>query len=158
RIQLFNRQWPIRSSNYQGPPASLIDTHVENSHIGAGGRYGRCTARNSVIRREVSIADDAVVEYTIIMDYCVISQGARIRRAIIDRHNIIGAGERIGYDPAADAARFHVTESGLVVVPMAEIMSRADAYEGARASPFSRLPAYGLASPIRHAARGTGKA
>ncbi|MFO7189819.1 MAG: glucose-1-phosphate adenylyltransferase [Pseudomonadota bacterium] len=129
RLQLFNRQWQIRSSNYQGPPASLFDTRVENSHIGAGGRYGRCTIRNSIIRREVSIADDVVVEDSIIMDYCVISRGARIRRAIIDRYNIIGEGERIGYDRAADAARYHVTESGIVVVPMAEIMSRADAYE-----------------------------
>ncbi|HLU76852.1 MAG TPA: glucose-1-phosphate adenylyltransferase [Burkholderiales bacterium] len=129
RIQLFNRQWPLRSSNYQGPPASLFDTHVQNSHIGAGGRFGRCTLRNSVIRREVSIGDGAVVEDSIIMDYCVIAEGAHIRRAIIDRHNIIGANERIGFDREADAARFHVTESGLVVVPMAEIMSRADAYE-----------------------------
>lgn len=129
RIQLFNRQWPLRSSNYQGPSASLFDTRVENSHISAGGRYGRCTIRNSVIRREVSIGDGAVVEDSIIMDYCVIAEGAHIRRAIIDRHNIIGANDRIGFDRAADAARFHVTESGLVVVPMAEIMSRADAYE-----------------------------
>ena len=129
RVQLFNRQWPIRSSSYQGPPASLFDTHVKNSHIGAGGRYGRCTIRNSIIRREVSIADDAVVEDSIIMDYCVISEGVQIRRAIVDRHNIIGAGERIGYDHESDAARYHVTESGIVVISMAEITSRADAYE-----------------------------
>lgn len=129
RMQLFNRQWPIRSSNYQGPPANLIDIRVENSQLGAGGRFGRCTIRNSVVRREVSIADDALVEDSIIMDYCVVSRGARIRRAIIDRHNIIGAGEEIGYDRAADAARFHVTDSGIVVVPMATIMRRADAYE-----------------------------
>lgn len=129
RIQLFNRQWPIRSSNYQGPPAHLLDARVENSYVGAGGRYGCCTIRNSVVRREVSIAEDVLVEDSIIMDYCVISRGARIRRAIIDRYNVIGPGERIGYDRQADAARYRVTDSGIVVIPLAESTSRDDAYE-----------------------------
>lgn len=128
RIQLFNRQWPIRSSNYQGPPTHMADARVENSHLTTGGQYGRCTIRNSVIRREVSIADDVLIEDSIIMDYCVIARGARIRRAIIDRYNYIGPGERIGYDRAADAARYRVTESGLVALPMAENVLR-DAYE-----------------------------
>jgi glucose-1-phosphate adenylyltransferase len=40
-----------------------------------------------------------------------------LRRAIIDRFNIIPADAEIGHDPAADRHRYHVDASGLVVVP-----------------------------------------
>ena len=55
------------------------------------------------------------------MDYCTIRRGARIRRAIIDRYNVVGAGERVGYDAAFDRARGHVSASGLVVLPTAAV-------------------------------------
>lgn len=122
KIQLFNRQWPIKSSNYQGPPVNMLDTKVENSHVGAGSRLGSCIIRNSVVRREVTIEDGASVEDSIIMDYCVIRRGAKIRRAIVDRYNVIEAGQTLGYNAGLDRERYHCTESGLVVVPMAEVL------------------------------------
>jgi glucose-1-phosphate adenylyltransferase len=122
RLQIANRQWPIRSSNYQGPPATFLDARVTNSHVGAGGRLGACTVRNSVIRRDVMVEDGAIIEDSIIMDFCVIRRGAKIRRAIIDRYNVIEAGQTLGYNAAQDRDRYHVTESGLVVVPMAEVL------------------------------------
>lgn len=129
RLQMFNGEWPIRSSNYQGPSANMLDAHVENSHVGAGGRLGSCTVRNSVIRREVIVEDGALIEDSIIMDYCTIRRGAKVRRAIIDRYNVIGSGESIGYDTRTDGERYHLSESGLVVVPMAEPRSQEHFYE-----------------------------
>jgi glucose-1-phosphate adenylyltransferase len=46
-----------------------------------------------------------------------VGKGAKIRRAIIDKWIEIPDGFEIGYDRKADAERFHVTESGIVVVP-----------------------------------------
>jgi len=130
RVQLFNREWPIRSSNYQGPPANFYCGTLENSYVAAGTRVGRATIRNSVVRRECTIADDVVIEDSIIMDYSVICKGARIKRAIVDRYNIIGANERIGYDLEADSKRYHVTDSGIVVLAMAQReAARAESYE-----------------------------
>jgi glucose-1-phosphate adenylyltransferase len=40
-----------------------------------------------------------------------------VRRAIIDQDNDVPAGVRIGWDIDEDRRRFHVTESGIVVVP-----------------------------------------
>jgi len=40
-----------------------------------------------------------------------------VRRAIVDRFNIIPADAEIGLDPAADRRKHHVDPSGLVVVP-----------------------------------------
>ena len=50
------------------------------------------------------------------MDDVVVGRGARIRRAIIDKHVNIPPNEVIGYNIEADRKRFKVTESGLVVI------------------------------------------
>jgi glucose-1-phosphate adenylyltransferase len=51
------------------------------------------------------------------MDHTTVGKGARVRRAVIDRFNIVPADTEIGLDPAADRRRYHVDPSGLVVVP-----------------------------------------
>lgn len=51
------------------------------------------------------------------MDRTVIRSGSRITRAIIDEDNHIPPGEQIGGDAQRDKRRFHVSESGIVVVP-----------------------------------------
>jgi glucose-1-phosphate adenylyltransferase len=76
----------------------------------------------------VLIEEDVVLEDCVIMDHCEIRRGARLRRTIVDRYNTIGPGERIGYEPDADRARYTVTESGVVVVPMAPVRPNANLY------------------------------
>lgn len=117
RFNIFNPKWRIFSSGYQGPTSRIIDGHIHNSMIGAGDIIKGGSIRNSIIRREVMIEEDVELEDCIIMDYTIIRKGARLRRVIVDRHNIIAADTQIGYDRNADCARYHVSESGLVVVP-----------------------------------------
>jgi glucose-1-phosphate adenylyltransferase len=51
------------------------------------------------------------------MDYTSVGKGAHLRRAIVDRYNIIPADHEVGLDAGRDRLRFHVDPSGLVVVP-----------------------------------------
>jgi glucose-1-phosphate adenylyltransferase len=124
RFDLMNPSWPIRSSNYQGPPASFGSAHIEDSDVGAGVLIKGATVRRSVIRSDTLIGKDVVIEDSIVCDSCTIGDGAHIRRAIIDRHNTIAPGARMGYDRSEDAARYVVTESGIVVVPLAPLEQR----------------------------------
>ena len=117
RFSLFNPYWPITSSNYQGPSLRVIAGQIENASLGAGTVVMGGSIRNSIIRREVTIEPDVEIEDCIVMDYVAIRQGARLRRVIVDRHNEIAAGERIGHDAQADRQRFHVSDSGIVVLP-----------------------------------------
>jgi glucose-1-phosphate adenylyltransferase len=56
------------------------------------------------------------------MDYVRIGAGARLRRAIIDRHNVIEPGAQVGFDHARDrAAGYHITEGGIVVAPLGDV-------------------------------------
>lgn len=114
----FNPEWPIYSSNYQGPVARVLGGQLTNSLLGAATViHDNAKISNSIIRRETVIEEDVELEDCIIMDYVRVCRGSRLRRVIVDRHNIIDPGTVIGHDAAADRERFHVSPGGVTVVP-----------------------------------------
>lgn len=117
RFEIFNTQWPIYSSHYQGPVAKIIRGEIENSILGAGTVVNGAKVRDSIVRREVWLEEDVKVEDSIIMDYVRIKRGSRLRRAVIDRYNVLEPGTHIGYDPDQDRNRYHLDPSGIVIVP-----------------------------------------
>ncbi|MGD8885709.1 MAG: glucose-1-phosphate adenylyltransferase [Gammaproteobacteria bacterium] len=117
RFDTFNPQWPIFSSNYQGPVARIIGGEIENSVFGAACVIHKNTRiRNCIIRREAVVEEGAELEDCIIMDYACIGSDAKIRGAIIDRHNKIETGTRIGFSRSNDEQRYYVTPGGVVVI------------------------------------------
>ena len=117
RFDLDNRYWPIRTGQHLGPPARFIGGDVDNIHIGESSLVKRATIRNSILGRSVWVNEGAVIEDSIVMDHTTVGKGARLRRAIVDRFNIIPADSEIGVDPAIDRRRHYVDPSGIVVVP-----------------------------------------
>jgi len=121
-LNLYNRSWPLRSSSYPDPPAKFtfdeekrrgqaIDSIVSGGCILSGG-----LVRNSVLGRNVRVHTGALVEDCIIMDNCDIGRRSKLRRAILDKNVQIPPDTEIGYDRAADEARYYVTESGITVI------------------------------------------
>jgi glucose-1-phosphate adenylyltransferase len=121
-LNLYNRAWPLRSTSYPDPPAKFtfddenrlgqpIDSIVSGGCILSGG-----VVRNSVLGRSVRVHAGALVEDSIIMDNCDIGRHAKIRRAILDKNVKLPPDTIVGYDRAADAARYYVTDSGIVVI------------------------------------------
>lgn len=121
-LNLYNRQWPLRTSSYPDPPAKFtfdeqnrrgeaVDSIVSGGCILSGGRV-----KGSIIGRGVRIHTGAFVEDTVIMDNCDIGRRARIRRAVLDKNVRVPEDAVIGYDPEQDRRLYHVTESGIVVV------------------------------------------
>jgi glucose-1-phosphate adenylyltransferase len=132
-FDMFNPEWPIFSSNYQGPVARIHGGQITNSLLGAASVVHPGTRiQNSIIRRESVIEQDAVLENCIVMDYVRVSRGTRLRNVIVDRHNFIEAGETIGFDPEADARRFTVTPGGVTVLPAGRVSYFARDVSGAR--------------------------
>lgn len=117
RLDLFNPQWPIYSSNYQGPVARVISGEIDNCLLGTATEIHNARLRNSIIRREAVVEDNAEIEDCIIMDYVRVRRGSCLRRTIVDRHNLIERNSRIGFDPEADRRSYTVSPSGVVVVP-----------------------------------------
>ena len=122
RFDAFNPQWPVYSSHYQGTTARVLRGDLDNVLLGAATIVQEANIRNSLLRREVLVDPGAQIEDCVIMDYVHIGAGARLRRVIVDRHNRIAPGAEIGYDHDRDrAAGYHVTEGGLVVVPLGDV-------------------------------------
>jgi glucose-1-phosphate adenylyltransferase len=117
RLDLFNPDWPIFSSHYQGPVTRVVGGEIDNCLFGAATLIRRASIRNSIVRHEAVVEDGAYLEDCIVMDYARIGRGARLRRTIVDRHNLIADGTRIGFDADADRERFTVSPGGVVVVP-----------------------------------------
>jgi glucose-1-phosphate adenylyltransferase len=121
-LNLYNRQWPLRTSSYPDPPAKFtfdeqnrrgeaVDSIVSGGCILSGGRV-----KGSILGRGVRVHTGAYVENSVIMDNCDIGRRSRIRRAILDKNVRVPEDATIGYDPEQDRRLYHVTESGLVVV------------------------------------------
>lgn len=121
RFDLFNPQWPIFSSYYQGPTSWVTSGELDNVLLGAANIIRNAKIRNSILRREVMVEPGAQIEDCVIMDYVRIGRGAKLRHVIVDRHNVIPAGAEIGFDLACDREKYHVTEGGLVIVPLGDV-------------------------------------
>ncbi len=121
RFDIFNPQWPIFSSNYQGPVARILGGEIENTLLGAATLVHKgVRVSNSIVRREAVLEEGVELDDCIIMDYARIGRGARLRRVIVDRHNAIPPGSVLGYDIKEDARRYYVSPGGVVVVPRGE--------------------------------------
>jgi len=116
-FDLDNGRWPVLTGRYHGPPARIVSGDIENAQIGEGSLVRRATIRNSILGRGVWVNEGAVIEDSIIMDFTAVGKGAHLRRVIVDRFNIVAAGEEIGLSHDPDRQRYHVDPSGLVVIP-----------------------------------------
>ncbi len=121
-LNLYNRQWPLRTAGYQDAPAKFtfddegrrgwaIDSIVSGGAILSGG-----SVRNSIIGRGVKIHAGAEVEDSVIFDNCDIGRRAKVRRAILDKNVRVPEDATIGYDLERDRSLYQVTETGIVVV------------------------------------------
>ena len=114
---MTNRQWPIYASHDPSESAQIENGAINRSVVGSGCIVDGAVLDHAMLRRAVTVQRDAHLQHCIVMERSVIGQGVRIRRAIVDTDNEIPAGEMIGFDLEADRKRFHVTDSGIVVVP-----------------------------------------
>ncbi|HEY7533270.1 MAG TPA: glucose-1-phosphate adenylyltransferase [Nitrospiraceae bacterium] len=124
-FNLYDQQWPIRTYQGQFPPAKFVfaqdfqggrmgvalDSIVCGGCIVSGGRV-----QNSVLSPNVRVMDHSDVRESIVMENVIIGENCRIKRAIIDKDVVIPANTEIGYDRNADAQRFKLSDSGLVVI------------------------------------------
>jgi glucose-1-phosphate adenylyltransferase len=121
-FNLYDKEWPLRGWQHQYPPAKFvfadpermgvaIDSIVAGGSIVSGGRV-----KGSILGYDVRVNSYSEVTDSIIYNHVNVGRHSRIRRAIIDRHVTLPERTEIGYDVEADKRRFHVTDSGIVIV------------------------------------------
>jgi glucose-1-phosphate adenylyltransferase len=121
-FNLYDKDWPLRTWQQQYPPAKFVfadpdrmgaalDSIIAGGSIISGGRVQR-----SVVGYDVRVNSYCEVSDSIIYNHVNVGRHSRIKKAIIDRHVSLPEHTEIGYDLEADRRRFHVTDSGIVVV------------------------------------------
>jgi glucose-1-phosphate adenylyltransferase len=121
-FNLYNRSWPLRTVGYGDPPAKFVFDWYDrqgvalNSIVAEGTIISGSTVHNCVVGRNVRIHSYSQIEDSVIMDWVEIGRGCKVRRAIIDKSNVIPPGTEIGYDLSKDRERYFVSETGIVVL------------------------------------------
>jgi glucose-1-phosphate adenylyltransferase len=121
-LNLYNSQWPLGSTHELNPPVKFVFDedgrrgHAINTIISSGCILSGGFVRNSVLGRAVRVHSGAVVEDSVIFDYCDIGRHAKVRRAILDKNTHVAEGSSIGYDLENDRRSHFVSENGIVVV------------------------------------------
>jgi glucose-1-phosphate adenylyltransferase len=121
-LNLFNRQWPLRTAGYSDPPTKFAfdEDHRRgqaiDSVLAGGCIISGALIKNSVIGRHVYVHAGSEIHDSIIFDYVDIGRRCKLKGCIIEKNAKIPEDTVIGYDHDEDAKRYHVTESGIVVV------------------------------------------
>lgn len=121
-LNLFNRQWPLRTASYPDPPAKFafdeedrrgqaIDSVLSGGCIISGGQV-----KDSVLGRHVYVHAGVEIDGCVIFDNCDIGRNSKLRRCILQKNVRIPEDTVIGYDHEEDKKNYHVTESGIVVI------------------------------------------
>ncbi|HET8734679.1 MAG TPA: glucose-1-phosphate adenylyltransferase [Anaeromyxobacteraceae bacterium] len=124
-FSLYNDQWPIYTLHANAPPAKFVFNNAAEHRVGyatdslisEGCIISGTHVHRSILSPYVRLNSYSTIEDSIVFEKVSIGRHCRIRNAIIDKQVVIPAGTVIGYDPEADKRRFHVTESGIVVIP-----------------------------------------
>ena len=121
-LNLYSRDWPIWTYQTQHPPAKFIfdDENVRgqaiDSLVSGGCILSGARVKRSVIFFATEIERGSIIKDSVILPKVSIGKNCRITRAIIDKACIIEDNTIIGEDIELDRQRFHVTDSGIVLV------------------------------------------
>jgi glucose-1-phosphate adenylyltransferase len=124
-FNLYNHKWPIATASSSLPPAKFVFADREHSRVGEatdslvseGCIISGASVDKSVLSPRVRVNSWAKVSDSILMENVEIGRHCIVKRAIIDKNVTIPPGTKIGVDLDEDRRRFHVTESGIVVIP-----------------------------------------
>ena len=125
-FNLYGRKWPVRTYQVSAPPAKFIfaTERKEGYRVGkaldslvAPGCIVSGVVRNCVLSYNVVVGSWATVDESVVLDGVIVGRHCKIKKAIIDKNNIIPPHTEIGCDPKEDMKRFTVTPRGIVVVP-----------------------------------------
>ena len=122
-IDLYQRDWAIRTYEQQLPPARTVSSTTDNegtlinSIISNGVIISDASVYNSILSSNVRVNNSATVSSSILFDHVEVGEGCQLKNCIIDKHVKIPPETKIGVHPVEDRKRYTISEQGVVVVP-----------------------------------------
>lgn len=121
-LNLYDEDWPIRTTASQLPPAKFVfDADgrrgiAVDSLVSAGCIVSGATVRRCVLSDNVRVEVGSELCDVVALPNVRIGENCIIRNAVIDSDCVIPANSRIGFDAAADKQRYFVSPQGVVLV------------------------------------------
>ena len=122
-FNLYNREWPIFSQQWNSPPAKFVRDSTGQSGtaleslVSLGCVISGARIERSILSPWVTVDSGATITDSVLFDKVHVAEGATVQRAILDKEVIVAAGATVGVDHDLDRSRgFTVTSSGIVVV------------------------------------------
>ncbi|MBR1616882.1 glucose-1-phosphate adenylyltransferase, partial [bacterium] len=129
-LNLYSPQWPLRTFNYNLPPAKFIwdeDERVglaKNSLVSEGCIISGGMISGCVLSPKVRINSYSSIYDSILMENVTIGRHCQISKTIIDKNVEIPPYTQIGIDKELDLKRgFYVSSGGITVVPKGAIIN-----------------------------------
>lgn len=125
-FNLYGRMWPVHTNQILAPPAKFIFSNENPQHQRVGKALDSLVApgciisgivRNSVLSYNVVVRSWSTVDEAVISDGVIVDRHCKIKKAIIDKENVIPPHTEIGFNPKEDSKLFPVTSRGIVAVP-----------------------------------------
>lgn len=124
-FNLYNRSWPIRSAQYNLPPAKFVLAgkqrefgQVVDSLVCEGTIVSGAMLVNVVAGVDCYFHRFASIENSVLSGNCRIGRHCWIKNALFDHNVTVAEGTTIGYDQAEDLKRFAFsTPKGMIVLP-----------------------------------------
>jgi glucose-1-phosphate adenylyltransferase len=129
-FNLYNNDWPVYTSHRSLPPAKISrgaagePAHVDGSLLCQGSIVSGSHVERSIVGPGVVIDHDAHVTDSILFPGVRIGAGARLNRCIIDKNVDVPPWFRAGFDHAADAREYTISDHGIVVIEKDRVLRR----------------------------------
>ncbi len=130
-FNLYNDKWPLYTGYTGLPPAKFVYGHHErlghalDSIISPGVIVSGGEVIGSILSPHVRVNSWSSVRDSVLFDGVNVGRNATVVRAIVDKYVKIDEGAQLGVDHEHDRARgFHISDTGIVVVPKGSHVSR----------------------------------
>lgn len=137
-LNLYDEDWPIWTYQEQVPGAKFIldengrRGEAVNSIVSGGCIVSGASVRESLLFVNSHVHERSSIFRSVLLPGVQVGRDCRISGAIIDDRCIIPDGTCIGENPDEDAARFEVTEGGIVLVTREMLADNGNSYRGAK--------------------------
>ena len=122
KLNLYDRDWPIWTDQVVAAPAKFVHDEEGRRGMAVSSLISQdcivscALAHRSLLFTGVKMGSFSSVEAGVILPYCNIGRGARLKRVILDSGVRIPEGLVVGEDPELDARRFRRSEKGVCLI------------------------------------------
>jgi glucose-1-phosphate adenylyltransferase len=122
KLNLYDRDWPIWTDQIVAAPAKFVHDedgrrgHAISSLISQDCIVSGALAKSSLLFTGVKMGSFSSAERAVILPYCNIGRGARLKNVILDSGVRIPENLVVGEDPLLDAKRFRRTDKGVCLI------------------------------------------